>query len=169
MVNATDWPVYFCNHHNLTFKNQAVVSLEQWEHGSVRPSVPVLQFHHRLVATSCRPATSPCSRPPCDRCHPSYPPLHPVLMPAARVSRGNDKHIWKFNIIQQRSSKSSLAGVFLVFLLILAVLGHRESIRCYKKASLYGLLVIRLPPNICKLPNPTIFVIDRPYNKSKLF
>ena len=36
---------------------------------------------------------------------------------------------WKLNMIQQRSSKSSLGGVFLVILLILAVLGHRESIR----------------------------------------
>ena len=34
-----------------------------------------------------------------------------------------------FNMIQQRSSKSSLGGVFLIILLILAFLGHRESIR----------------------------------------
>ena len=129
----------FLQSPQLDFQNQAVVSLEQWEHGSVRPSVPVLQLHHRLVATSCRPATSPCSRPPCDRRHTSHPPLHPNLLPAARVRWRNDKPIWKLNIIQQRSSKSSLGGVFLIILLILAVLGHRESIRWYKKASLYGL------------------------------
>ena len=126
----------FLQSPQLDFQNQAVVSLEQWEHGSVRPSVPVLQFHHRLVATSCRPATSPCSRPPCAPRHPSHSPLHPVLLPAARVRWRNDKPIWKLNIIQQRSSKSGLGGVFLVILLILAVLGHRESIRWYKTASM---------------------------------
>ena len=71
---------------------------------------------------------------------PSFAPFPPPCPPASSKSTLEKRQpIWKFNIIQQRSSKSSLGGVFLIILLILAVLGHRESIRWYKKASLYGL------------------------------